>query len=968
MKNIFLSIALFICMHTRAQNYWQQEVNYTIDVSLNDIEHSLTGLIKIQYFNRSPDTLNFIWFHLWPNAYKNDKTAFSDQLLENNRTDFYFSEKEQRGYINRLDFRINGKIARTEDHSTFIDIIKVVLPQPLVPGDSILITTPFYEKLPFNFSRGGHVKQSYQITQWYPKPAVYDHKGWHPMPYLDQGEFYGDFGSFNVRITVPKDYVVAATGELQNEEERKWMLEEKKNTKSKTPNLILLPQNKRYKKIQTTGHNIQSHNGSRQAKDNIPVSDTLTKTLRYKQNNIHDFAWFADKNFIVNHDTVQLPSGRIINAYNYYTPEESIVWKNSISYIKDAIRFHSAAIGEYPFDIVSVVEAQMGFPGGMEYPTITSISPLKDEKELDLTISHEIGHNWFYAVIGSNERRYPWMDEGLNTYYDNRYENWKYKIQNPKSRNLTWFKNKLPRDWNKLFIAVLEKEKKDQPISTSSQDFSEINYNLIPYNKASYWMQQLENILGIALFDSCMHSYFLKWQFRHPYPEDFMSTIENLSGEKLNSQFAFLDQTGPLSSSPQPKKIKPAFLFSLNATDKFNYVNISPAIGYNMYDKLMIGAIFNNYNLPSHNFEFIIAPLYAIGSQQLNGLADLRYSWNPKASFQKISIGINSSRFSTNAATDAGNNKKFENFYKIVPFTRITLKNKSPRSQIEKWVEFRTYLINEKKFDNYVFVAADSNLHPTSSKYNNRFMNQLSFTVDNYRVLYPYNLQLQLQQTDIFYRLNLTGNYFFNYGSRGGMHVRFFAAKFGYWNSKNSTDVSRYQPKLLGVTGEEDYTYNNYFVGRTASYAIENASIKNSGLAAQQIMIRDGGFKLRIDQYDFLQGRSENWVSALNFNTTLPNHLFPVQLPVKIFFDVGTFAEAWKTNALTSRFLYVGGLQVSLFKDILNIYVPIIYSSDFRDQLKTIPEQNTFWKKITFSIDVQNLSSKKILKNFVFRQ
>ena len=202
---------------------WQQQVNYSIEVSLNDKEKTLEGFESIVYLNNAPDTLPFIWFHVWPNAYKNDKTAFSDQLLENGNTKFYFSTKEQKGYINRLDFKVDGTTAKTEDHPRHIDIIKLILPRPLAPKEKITITTPFHVKLPFNFSRGGYDGESFQVTQWYPKPAVYDQDGWHPMPYLDQGEFYSEFGEFDVRITVPKDYVVAATGELQNKEEKAWL-------------------------------------------------------------------------------------------------------------------------------------------------------------------------------------------------------------------------------------------------------------------------------------------------------------------------------------------------------------------------------------------------------------------------------------------------------------------------------------------------------------------------------------------------------------------------------------------------------------------------------------------------------------------------------------------------------------------------------------------------------------------------
>ena len=294
--------------------------------------------------------------------------------------------------------------------------------------------------------------------------------------------------------------------------------------------------------------------------------------------------------------------------------------------------------------------------------------------------------------------------------------------------------------------------------------------------------------------------------------------------------------------------------------------------------------------------------------------------------------------------------------------------NHSLRSNKVSWLDFRTYLIGESRFDNYnVIAGSDSSVYyPAATINSTRYINQVTFNVDNYRVLYPYNYQLQFQQGIGFYRINFTGNYFFNYDAKGGgMHARLFAAKFGYIGEKRF-DVYQYQPKLLGANGEDDYTYSNYFLGRTASATNSDKPVSNQGIAAQQIMIRDGALKLRIDQFDFLQGRSENWVAALNLNTTLPNHLFPVKLPLKIFVDIGTYAEAWGKDAQTSRFLYVGGLQLSLFKNILNIYAPLFYSKDFSSNLKTLPEQNNFWKKLTFSIDVQNIKARKIFPKFPF--
>jgi hypothetical protein len=163
---------------------------------------------------------------------------------------------------------------------------------------------------------------------------------------------------------------------------------------------------------------------------------------------------------------------------------------------------------------------------------------------------------------------------------------------------------------------------------------------------------------------------------------------------------------------------------------------------------------------------------------------------------------------------------------------------------------------------------------------------------------------------------------------------------------------------LLGVNGDEDYLYEDYFIGRSASYAIEKTSVPNGGWPAQQIMNRDGGLKLRIDEFDFVQGKSDNWVSSLNFNTTLPAKLFPFPLPIRLFFDFGTYSEAWQNNPPTSRFLYAGGIQLSLFKNLLNIYAPLVYSSDFNEALGT----TDFWRKITFSIDIQNINYKKLIR------
>ncbi|RYG43182.1 MAG: M1 family peptidase, partial [Chitinophagaceae bacterium] len=606
-------------------------------------------------------------------AYKTDRTAFSDQLLRNDNTAFYFSSRDQKGYINRLDFKVNDTRAETEDHPSHIDIIKLLLPAPLPPGQQINITTPFHVQLPYNFSRGGHDGESYQVTQWYPKPAVYDRNGWHPMPYLDQGEFYSEFGSFDVKITVPDNYVVAATGQLQNADELTWL--------KKRGNYEWKPIRKRVKRGSSVKTVVQK----------FPVSSKTLKTLRYKQDRIHDFAWFADKRFIVAHDTSILASGKTVDVFSYYTTEQKKYWSNSVHFAKDALQTRSAWIGEYPYSVVSVVQGPESFGGGMEYPTITVISPQPDEKLLDYTIAHEISHNWFYGILASNERDHPWMDEGLNTYYDNRYTNWKYpngeiKFGGASSMHI--------RDLERMAFTAKAMTKRDQPINTSSEVFTSTNYGLTAYYKTGAWLEYAESVLGKDILDKSMQTYYQRWQFKHPQPGDFKQVLEETSDKNLDSLFGWLDKKGLLPNQQLEKGTDLIVPLSGKALGKLvthsqrKALLLTPAVGFNSYDKFMLGALFTNYKRPPSPLEFFLAPMYATGSKSLAGVAGIHYSIYPNHGVQKIRFGVSASTFSTNRYEDADGNKTFTSVYKVVPSIKFILPQKDPRSTLQRYVQY----------------------------------------------------------------------------------------------------------------------------------------------------------------------------------------------------------------------------------------------------------------------------------------
>ena len=855
--------------------------------------------MKLSYTNHSPDTLVYIWFHVWPNAYRNDLTLYSDQLLENGDTRFYFSAKDKKGYLNRLDFRVNGIAAVIQNHPEHIDIIKLVLPKPLLPGDSIQIATSFHLRLPFNFNGNGYSAHHVEMRNWYPEPAVYDADGWHPMPFLVQGGAYHEAADYSVEIDAPPAYRIAAGSTA--------------DTLDQTPE-----------------HNL----------------------YRFTLARASSFAWIADTRYLLRTDSLMLDSGRQVRLnYYYIDPNPFPDPAHLMEETKNGLRQLSAWLTAYPYPSLNLVQA----------------SAMKDQQFTGLIcIGNNAGYGWqydfrkalaglwFQTILMTDQRTKPWFSRGFMAYYRQRLTGFLPPVK----------PHRFPFRNYDLWLRVAEKEKTTQPIATPAPAFSSANDSLIAEIKTGLWIRKLRDSVGDQVFDRKMKDYFAAWKFCHPYPGDFRKIMDSTSPKKLQPVFNELNNNASLFSIVQKQVIKPAFVFSARNSERYNYIGISPVAGYNHYDDFMLGALIHNINLPENKFEFLFTPLYAFGSKQLVGLGRISYTWHPDNHFGRISVGVNGAHFNTNKATDTSGQALFEYYSKLVPYIRLDFKPSSPRSTISRWVDFKTYLIREQNFDQFVDYPKDSLYHPNAVTTSFRYVNQLSFNLQDNRALYPYSLRLELQQGELFYRINLTGNYFMNYPDGGGLNVRFFAAKFGAWNNKNSSSLARYEPKLLGVDGEEDYLYEDYFIGRSATYALDRPSVPNEGYSAQQIMNRDGGLKLRIDDLDYLQGKSSDWVSALNFNTSLPAGLFPFPMPIKIFFDVGTYSEAWQNNPPTGKFLYTGGIQLSLFRNVLNIYAPLIYSNDFNAAFSALP----YGRRITFSIDIQNIQYKKFIRKLADRE
>ena len=509
-------------------DYFQQKVRYQIQVSLDPVHHVLHGHLRMDYTNQSPQTLDRLVMHLHPNAYSSTRTAFAQQQLAGGSTRFRFAADSLRGGMDSLEFRVNGQKLRWEFwHADTPDIATVYLEQPLLPGATVTLETPFRVRIPGDFSRMGHVGNQYQITQWYPKPAVYDSKGWHPLPYLDQGEFFSEFGTFEVDITVPAHYRVASSGDLQTPSELQWLDSLAKDCASLDSFPIL----------STRG-------------DSLNPPPSSTKTLRYLLDQAHDFAWFCAPDYYVRQSKIEI-NGQEVKTYAFFTGRNKS-WKDATLYVDSSVYYYSKWLGPYPYNTCTAVEGALRAGGGMEYPTITVISAGGAPLMLDLIIAHEVGHNWFYGILASNERDHPFMDEGFNSFYETRYLRTRYPGQNLLEAQFEKAPKVLTRilepwpDLDNLSLLLSLRRGKDRSLWHShTMDYDGETYGTLAYKKTALELTYLEAYLGREELDRRMQAYYQTWKFRHPSPED----MELILKQKSQEQMMLQQQTSVASKS-----------------------------------------------------------------------------------------------------------------------------------------------------------------------------------------------------------------------------------------------------------------------------------------------------------------------------------------------------------------------------------------------------------------------------------
>ena len=488
MKRIFLAITIFTSIWAQAQDntcYWQQKVDYKMEVDMNVKNYQYTGNQELVYTNNSPDTLNRVFYHLFFNAFqpgsemdvrsrtiKDPDSRVGDRISK-------LTEAEQ-GFLKVNSLTQDGATLSFEEVGT---VLEVELSKPILPGEKATFKMAFKGQVPQQIRRAGRNNAegvALSMTQWYPKMAEYDFQGWHADPYIGR-EFHGVWGDFDVKIAIDKKFTIGGTGYLQNPQE--------------------------------IGHGYEAE-GTK-----VKQQKGEKHTWHFVAPMVHDFAWAADPEFV--HDKRTAADGTVLHFLYKNSPELKENWKNLQPKTEELLMFFNKHIGPYPWEQYSVIQ---GGDGGMEYAMATLITGKRSFGSLVGVTAHEMAHAWFQHLMATNESVNEWMDEGFTSYISTLAEN---EISDSKKENL--FEGSY-RGYVRLATSGVE-----QPQSTHADRYN-LNgaYGAAAYTKGSVFLAQLGYIIGQENLQKTLNRYYDEWKFKHPTPNDFIRIAEKVSGAELD--------------------------------------------------------------------------------------------------------------------------------------------------------------------------------------------------------------------------------------------------------------------------------------------------------------------------------------------------------------------------------------------------------------------------------------------------
>jgi hypothetical protein len=495
--------------------YWQNRADYKINCTLDTAKHSVSGDAELTYTNNSPDNLKFLWLQLDQNIYRKDSRASATTTETGGRwANEGFTEGD---VIKSVDVEYNGK-KYSAKHITSDTRMQVWLQDALKSaGGKIKLTIQFEFTVPeYGTDRMGRLNTKngwvYEIAQWFPRMCVYDDiQGWNVLPYLGAGEFYLEYGDLEYSVTAPSDMIIVGSGELQNPQD-----------------CFSTEQNKRYNDAKNSDKTIVIRS-DKDVTDKKTLPKKSSTTWKFRIENARDVAWAASKAFILDAARINLPSGKKILAMSAY-PVESTKdkkgndWRRSSEMVKGAIEHYSNKWFEFPYPAAVNVA---GIVGGMEYPGIVFCGFTATAGSLWGVTDHEFGHTWFPMIVGSNERKYAWMDEGFNTFING--------LSTAAFNKGEFNAQSFFSDPTSAYSVKATFGEHMDGLFNIPEVIQQANLGTAAYDKPSIMLNALRDIvLGPERFDAAFREYINRWAFKHPTPWDFFHTMENAGGEDLS--------------------------------------------------------------------------------------------------------------------------------------------------------------------------------------------------------------------------------------------------------------------------------------------------------------------------------------------------------------------------------------------------------------------------------------------------
>jgi len=948
-KNIFI---LFLLIHITSFSFsqktsFQQKVNYNISVGMDPIQKSLQGNSKITYFNNSPNDLNEIYIYLYINNYNSKNSELTTELLKEGNVNLYFSNNEEQGAYTHIDF-LNRN---TQLKWSYLDknktIVKIELNSPIKSGKSLTINIPFTIKIPKYINDIGYTKNQFIFYNWYPQVIFYDENGWNIKNNATESLLQSHFGNFNVKIKIPENYIIVASGNLITKSEELFIKNRISDSKNNNSELLITKYPLQY------------------------------KTIEFEAENINSFSWITSNNFSILKDTITLSDKNNIDLYIYYfqnkTPKP--ITTDLLSNVKDAILSFTKTLGKYPYQKIAIVFTN-DIIQSRTAPMLFNLKVSKYKNEFSALSKEQLkcklGHLWTKSYFSINNEKSPWVLIGL-------------------SSNIDWITKK------NHIIKFLNQNTIKKPSNLNQSMYIDTKETKAALFKTIISFNYLKNYLGKKLYNKTLNSLYEKYKFKSIKPSDIISHFENETSKELAWFFDGMIGTGqpmtykidsivkldhgykvivenigkykipfdiggktktkdiyskPIEGFIGKKEIvlnnqnlktieidpnnlyyknkelntKENIKFSFNLP-KFSFLGlnndylIAPFIGYNANDGLMAGLFLNN-DYPS-DYHFNFAPLYGFKSKGIVGAFNFSKSLLPNDKFKKIKLGIEGKSFHRLVNKERDFNLRY---------SRISLYS------IAEWGKSN---FNPNNSFKYKFsVIKDENYTRDGIKSFYRYMNNFDFEKKGGNIITPYSIKLSLEHQ---YYFNYSDRHYvsvasqistsYMYKKHKSIHLRLYGSTYLFNTNTYSTGSMPGTLNLIG-NGLNDDSYEEIFFNRT----------EQNDFWARQLTMNTGGFKNAYTS-PYGIGQSNKYVASINLKFDLPMSSF-----IKPYFDFGVYGYLpTLSDGYSNKSIYSSGFIFEIIKDRFEIYLPLINSDEIESIYK---EKDSFWSRFSFLLDL----------------